>query len=382
MRCSALPLASKCRGSWKLTGGYGSVQSRLGQAFHEAARAKALNQPFDMDGLRTRYALTDEEVKGIEYGIYNITVRIPEGAWLVADDRQLSVFDGRLTGTPDLAIYFKRVLTIPDWKSGWGDVEDPQTNNQLIGYAILVIEAILQSGLEPPERVDLMVVQPKINQVKIASFTLGQIEERKKDILRVVEEAEAGEGQFTTGPWCTVCFKNMHCPAFAGQVKVLAEFIEPGIPVDVEKALKIMLPLAKACATVTRKVEELAKAWVDTNGPLELGGGQMYVKVIDEKKEVDARKAFEVLVGDYFNDEDVWPLMSISMKAITDLAVKTKRGLSTVVKNSLAEAGAVKTNLVVKYTIKKGGDINGRESGTGNDGTGRQKQLTGKADAV
>ena len=350
------------------------MQSRLGQAFHEAARAKALSQPFDMDGLRTRYALTDAEVKEIDYGIYNITIRIPEGAWLVADDRPLTALNEKLTGTPDLAIYVKRILTIPDWKSGWGDVEDPETNNQLIGYAILVLEAIRQSGLEDPERIDLMIVQPKRNQVKLASFTIEQIEARARDIERIIDEAETGKGNFTTGPWCASCFKNMNCPAFAGQIKTLAAFIEPGegalIP-DVEKAIRILLPVSKACATVSKKIDALAKAWVDKNGPLDLGAGQIYAKILDAKLKLDAWKTLQTLI-EYFDDEDAWKVMSASMEKIQELARKKKRGLSTTVKKRLIETGAAEKRPSIKYTIIKGGD-HGEGAGTGDNGaTGKE----------
>jgi len=360
MRCSALPLASKCRGSYKLTESHGSVQSRVGQAFHEAARAKVLGVAFDKDSLRTRFALTDAEMKDIDYGIYNITIRIPEGAIVIADDKELTALGGKLTGKMDLGIYFNEILTIADWKSGWGDVEDPETNNQIIGYGVLGLEAMRAAG-KLVKRIDLMIIQPKLNQVKAYSHTPEKIIERANDILQIIKEAEGEKCEFTTGPWCNSCFKNMNCPAFAGQIKALALLIEPQmikVP-DTEVALKKMLPFVKACATVGKKVEALAKAWVDQNGPLELGAGQMYVRKVEDKQEIKAQEAFEVIRG-FFGDERTWKMYSVSMDKIIELAVETKRGLSTVVKNSLIEAGAVEKKTAVTYRIVKGGD-NGRE---------------------
>jgi hypothetical protein len=368
MRCSALPLATKCRGSYKLTGGHGSEQSRVGTAFHEAARAKVRNLPIDKESLRTRYGLTEDELKSIDYGIYNLQIKIPEGAMVLADDKQFTMINGKLTGTPDLGIYYNRIVTVVDWKSGFGDVEDPETNNQAMGYGIGMLEELERQG-QPVDRVDLMIVQPKLNQVKAFSFTPEKIRSRMADIERIIDEAECGEGQFTTGPWCSACFKNMNCPAFAGQVKTLAEFVEPGEILDIEKALRILLPVSKACATVSRKIDALAKAWVDKNGPLVLGGGQSYVKVIEEKKEVDAKKAFETL-KEYFGEDEVWGVMSASMTKVTELAVKTKRGLSTVVKNRMTETGALTAKMAETYRIIKGGSNGGTtENGNSNKGT-------------
>ena len=362
MRCSALPLASKCRGSWKLTGGYGSAQSRVGTAFHEFARAKALGIKIDPDSIKTQYALTEEEMKSINYAIYNITIKNPEGALIIADDKDLIGLNGLLTGRPDLGIYNNSVLTVVDWKGGFMDVEDPETNNQLLGYGVLILETLKISGQPEPKRIDLMIIQPKLNQVKAYSFTPEQLRARAEDIRRIIQEAEEG-GEFTTGPWCNACFKNMQCPAFAGQIQILASMVAEPVPIaehNLEVSLKKLLPFVKACATVGKKVEALAKAWVDRNGPLDLGDNQMYVRKVEDRQEIKASEAFEVLKG-FFGEERVWIPYSVSMTEVMELAVSTKRGLSTIVKNSLIEAGAVEKKTAVTYRVVKGGSNGGAE---------------------
>jgi len=357
MRCSALPLASKCRGSYKLTAGYGSELSRLGTAYHEAARAKVLNLPFDADALRAKYALTDDEMRSIDYGIYNLQIKTPVGAIVMADDKKMTGINGKLTGTPDLGILHSKTLTVADYKSGWGDVEDPETNNQLIGYALLIIEELIRAGIELPEKIVLMIVMPKINVVKTAVFTLEKLQALRPVIERIIDEAEAGAEDFTTGPWCQSCFKSMNCPAFAGQVMTLARYVQPDVldPVDVKKALQILLPIANSVGPMSDKIQALAKAWVRENGPLELGGGQTFCQVVGNKQEVQPKKAFETL-KEYFPEDSIWEVMTASMTKITALAVATKRGLSTIVKNRLIEAKALTQETTVQYRIIKGGD--------------------------
>lgn len=378
MRCSALPLATKCRGSYKLTQGYGSAISRVGTAFHEAARAKVLKQQFDATMLQVKYGLTDEEMRSINYGIYNITVVIPDGSMIIADDKKMTGLNGKLTGTPDLGIFSKKILTVIDWKSGWGDVEDPGTNNQLIGYALLTIEELEKAGQELPEKIVLVVVQPRINQVKTAVFTLDMLQALKPVIEAIIDEAEKGVDDYTSGPWCQGCFKSMNCPAFAGQVMTLAKYVQPEVldPIDVEKALKILLPVAKAVGPMSDKIQELAKAWVKENGPLDLGGGQTFCQVVGTKQEVNAKKAFETL-KEYFDEDRIWEVITANMTKISALAVATKRGLSTIVKNRLIEVGALTEETTVKYTIIKGGDKDAK-TGTGKetrriDNAGRDK---------
>jgi hypothetical protein len=363
MRCSALPLVAKCPGSYHLTEGYGSAVSRLGTAFHEAARAKVIGVPCDMESLALRYGLSDEEVASINYGIYNIQIAIPQGAKVFADDKQLTGLSGKLKGTPDFVVYVPESLTVVDWKSGWAEVEGPETNAQLIGYGLLILEELENQKLKIPSTIHFVIVQPKINKTKAYSCTLEQLLKFKEDIISIIDNAENGLNKFVTGPWCNSCFKCMNCPAFAHQVRSLVNFVYPLDDINatrsVEESLRLALPFAKAALTMSRKITDLAKAWVDNNGPLDLGSGQLYAKVVDVNKELKIKETYKVL-QEYFSEAEIWDLLSISMSKITELARKTKRGLSTVVSNSLVEAGALTQETVVSYRIiKQGGGNHG-----------------------
>lgn len=87
----------------------------------------------------------------------------------------------------------------------------------------------------------------------------------------------------------------------------------------------------------------------------------MYVRKIEDKQEILAREAFEILRG-FFGDEQTWGAYSVSMEKIIELAVATKRGLSTIVKNSLTEAGAIEKRTAIVYRIVKGGDSEAKDA--------------------
>jgi len=362
MRASALPIVSKCRGSHKLTKGHGSVISRLGTAFHEAARAQVLHEPMDMAGLTIRYGLTEDEIRSLRAGLYNLIINIPEGATVLADNTQLIGLNGKLSGTPDLAVYHKKTVLIVDWKSGWGDVEPPETNNQIISYAILILEELEKKGLEI-HGFNLMIVQPKLGQVKSVNMTPEQIRALAKDIETIIDEAEKeGEPEFTTGPWCAACFKSMNCPAFAGQVQALAKFLVPGSELEAKTAVAALLPFAKACSFMAKKIEDLAKAYVDKHGELNLGYSQKYIKAIDQRKEVEVRKALRIL-KEYFPEDQIFDeCISISLTKIMNLAKATKRGLTTILSNRLTQEGAITQKPITSYRIIKGGDNGRKES--------------------
>ena len=361
MRCSALPLASKCRGSYKLTQGHGSVASRMGTAFHELARAQVLHQPIDIVGVTVRYALTDDEIRTLKAGLYNLIINIPEEAHVFADDKKLTDLNGKLTGTPDLAVYHTKTALIVDWKFGFLDVEPPETNNQMISYAIMFLEWLEKQGMEV-DTFNLMIVQPRLGQVKSTTMTAEQIRALAKDIETVIDEAEAeGEPEFVTGPWCAACFKSMGCPAFAGQVMALSKFLVPGSELEVKTAVAAMLPFAKACAFMAKKIEDLAKAYVDKHGELDLGAGQKYIKAIDQRKEVEVKKTLEIL-KEYFSEEDIFArCLSMSLTKVMTLAKETKRGLTTVISNRLTQEGAITQKPITSYRMIKGGKDNDGE---------------------
>jgi len=363
MRASALPIISKCRGSHKLTKGHGSVISRLGTAFHEAARSQVLHEPIDMEGLTIRYGLTEDEIRGIRSALYNLIINIPEGAIVLADNTHLTGLNGKLTGTPDLAVYQKRIALVVDFKSGWGDVEPPETNNQMIAYAIMFLEWLEKQGMEV-DTFNLMIVQPRLGQVKSTTMTAEQIRALATDIETVIDEAEAeGEPEFVTGPWCAACFKSMGCPAFAGQVMALSKFLVPGSELEVKTAVAAMLPFAKACAFMAKKIENLAKGYVDKHGELDLGAGQKYIKAIDQRKEVEVKKTLEIL-KEYFSEEDIFArCLSMSLTKVMTLAKETKRGLTTVISNRLTQEGAITQKPITSYRMIKGGkDNDGKET--------------------
>lgn len=362
MRCSQLPIASKCRGAWRLPS-HGSQASQLGTAFHEAARAKVMGQNVDYASIATRYALTPEDVTSIRMGIAGIALNIPKDAIVISDDVKLAMPDGKLEGTPDLAVYHNGVATIVDWKSGWGNVDGPLANNQMIGYGILFLQFLEEKKLHVSD-VDFVIALPRLKIVKSARVPAGEVRARYEDIRRIIAESEDPKAEYTVGVWCASCYKTMACPAFSGEVIRFTTLALPDSPKDMATILAKALPIAKAAATVIRKIETAAKAYVDANGPLDLGDGKVYGREVVSRKEVDAGKAYGVL-AETLGDK-AWEAYTASASKIKEIAASIKRGLSGEVMTRLEEAGAIAETLTTKYSIK-----GGKENDNGNDKKGK-----------
>lgn len=363
MRCSSLTIAAKCRGYYRLPDSHGSEASNLGTAFHELAKRKVLNHPLDAQSVAIRYSLTKENLEDIERTLNNININIPMDAVVISDDTRLESKMMNLNGQPDLCVIKGKNATIIDWKSGWGDVEDPKTNKQLLGYSVLVMEKYPEI-----ETFDVLIVLPKLNVIKAARFTLDQMISIAGDIKAIITESESENAQFTVGPHCQGCFKCMKCPAFAGEIVKFNQLIsmsDAELLASLECNLRVILPFAKALNVVVDKIEKVAKAWVDQNGSLDLGGGIQFVKVLESRDEIDTAKALPILT-EYFQEKAI-ELATFSKSSIKDAAIEKERGLSGKILKRLEAEGAIKEKTITKYLIKKGVNNDDASSSTKTD---------------
>ena len=355
MRASALPLAAKCRKSAKQQT-YGSSIASLGTAFHELARNKVLEIHSDLESIKSRYGLIQKDLDGLLAALYNIQINIPPGAIVIADDVHLVSKTMNTSGHPDLGIIKGTHATVVDWKSGWADVEDPEINLQLIDYAILLMEKYPEV-----DTFDLILVLPRQNTLKAKRFSRGDLENRAKDIKKIIEESESEDAEYTVGSHCQNCYGCMTCPAFAGEVERFASLAQyknvDELSGQIEKSLHYLLPFAKIFNIVAKKIEQVAKAYVDQHGSLDLGVAQ-YIKVIEERDKIDAEKAMPIL--ELFFEGGVHDLLTITKTALKEKAQAKGRGEYKKIYDQLVDKKAIVKEPQIVYRIKKG-VINGQE---------------------
>ena len=363
MRPSSLPLATHCRGSYLLgkgdsnQGGGRNITNqfaRLGNAFHELAKSKVMNQSADENGIRHSYGLSEEEMDDLKRMLNKIDITLPAQAQTYAE-HHLESKRLDINGTPDLFTVNAETKhsCLIDFKSGFLDIEPPEGNYQMISYALMIYENF------GSETIECHIVQPRHGEIKSFTFTKAFLEAMIPEMEKIIIEAGKPNAPLTTGPWCYTCFSAMKCPAFAGAVVKVCEIMFPdtvGLRPDqaVEAALKNALPLVKAFARTAKKVEDLAKVWVDLFGELNLGGGMIYCKELTVIEKLDGAKAYGLL-KEKFKDAD--QMITISKKSIEDIVRKTGvRGLYGKLMSELSMAGAIVQKPSVKYSFKMIGE--------------------------
>lgn len=314
-----------------------------------------MNQSADEDAIRHSYGLSEEEMDDLKRMLNKLDITLPSDAQAYAE-HHLESNRLDLNGTPDLFTVNSetRHSCLIDFKSGFLDIEPPEGNYQMISYALMIYENF---GVET---IECHIVQPRHGEIKSFTFTKAFLEALIPEMEKIIAEAQAPNAPLTTGPWCYTCFAAMKCPAFAGAVVKVCEIMFPdtvGLRPDqaVEAALKNALPLVKAFSRTAKKVEDLAKVWVDLFGPLDLGGGWIYQKTLDTRQEIDVNKALPILTEKF--PKAVNELLKITKTAIEGVSRKTGvRGVYGLVMNALDAAGAIVMKPTTKYSFVNKGE--------------------------
>ena len=258
-----------------------------------------------------------------------------------------------LGGKPDLVIIMDDLAMVVDWKSGWGDVEDPETNGQMLSYCGLTVE------FHPEvKRIRSIIVLPKQNVIKSYDFTREDIDKKMEAIDLIIKESVSEETAYTSGSWCQGCFNAMRCPAFAGEVNAMSQLVFNKDTTDFTKGLtedmiRRFLPFAKALTPICKKIEDVAKLMVVKNGDLDLGGGMSYAKTEETQTKIDVVNGYGVLSA-IFEEKELRGIMTISKVSLGRLCESTEKGLLGRVYEMLEKAEAMVIKPITKFKILKG----------------------------
>jgi hypothetical protein len=184
-----------------------------------------------------------------------------------------------LGGTPDLWLDLRPIgenkIILADWKNGRMEVEHPENNYQLLSYAVMLME-----NNPDVESVEIVVMYTRIRKIANTILTREKAMFLRDIFDGIIKEAESKQNeeypQFVTGTWCGSCFKCLECPAFGRRFIALSQFTSPDVdrvesqPVALETVLKKLLPIAKRAETISAQLIDLAKAYVDRHGTLDL----------------------------------------------------------------------------------------------------------------
>jgi len=249
------------------------------------------------------------------------------------------------------------VLVVVDYKSGdAANVTGADRNEQLLSLALLWARF---TGAEAV-RVAAVFPGPGNGTWDVTSLlraaALDRIEARIRARAARVEAQRAalaaGEAlELVEGPHCTYCPSEATCPAKTSRLRALlaegsAPFeVGPLAPELAQKAA-VMLPMIDALG---RRMRAALQAHVKATGPIDLGNGNEWGPVLEQKDEISYGAAYEVL-RDELGPERTQAAAKISKSAIEDAigALHEEQGIrrqkSAAMRRVLAklhEAGAI-----------------------------------------
>jgi len=186
---------------------------------------------------------TDELVEAVDsyvgYAIERIEAAQQITKPIVEVERRtdLSKFVDGCFGTADLVIVTDRKIHIVDLKLGKGVMVDAEHNEQLMLYALGVLD--FYEIIFEFETIELTIVQPRLEHISTWEISVEELKRWAEEELQPkAKMALAGEGEYKAGNHCRFCKARFTCRARSEEYLKLAqmEFSEPALLSDEEIA--------------------------------------------------------------------------------------------------------------------------------------------------
>jgi len=222
MACPAS--VTKARGKFRPS----TIYSRKGTFLHELSEIIIHGQPIP-DTIQVEDDVFDVTPEDIE-----IVTAYTRYAEILRDTADRLYIEERVTldyfypnGMPepvfshlDLGAYQSNgghpILTLADLKGGRGYLVSAENNAQLRGYALALLGRVLSEGLQKPETIRLVIVQPHDygSPIKSETITCDELLEWFRDELDpALRRLAANDQTESAGKWCRWCARAGECHA-------------------------------------------------------------------------------------------------------------------------------------------------------------------------
>lgn len=315
-----------CHGSALLESNFESVKSESaieGDAAHEIVAAcmngKLPEEFVDRQTENGTY-VSPEMAEYVQDHLNNLLKIAPLNKWIVEQKIHIPFVHTSQTGTPDAYYYdhTENVLTVADFKYGWGIVEAFE-NWQLLNYAVGIIAA--NSEFTNVKRIDLLVSQPRPHhhegRCRIWSIdnALSSYADKLKQAALI---AHGPNPPIVAGKHCRDCLALRQCPAarlsalsaiHISDIAILEEYEPDVIGAEIEllesafKAIENRLKAVKTMAEERLKKGQLVtgysveraygnRKWKKTITPDQIEAiGKMLKKELVTKKPLTPKQA-------------------------------------------------------------------------------------------
>lgn len=323
---SALPRLLNCTGSTVLPRAENaSVYADAGNDDHAELAAQVVSGTLPPKLAAVVPAGARAEVK-IAYDVATRTSRIiGEG-----DGRGYGIIGPfEIAGSLDVLATDGDAVVVVDWKTGYLDVDPAESNWQLWGYGLAAARAL---GKDSATVRIVYTKTGRIDEYEIDMLELAAFADRLEDLFAHVAQLQLMRGNEAVstreGSWCKHCASKPFCPS---KNALLIQLSGRGLTVVGDSTMT-----ADKAADAVRefvRVEQLvrdAKArlidYVDTNGPIDMGDGDVYGRYIrqgDERLDgAVAVKAIREVVGESAKEFEAVAIKRVVSKAALERAAK------------------------------------------------------------
>jgi len=267
-------------------------------------------------------------------------------------EAEVSLVGGITKGTADVISISGDIVTIIDWKSGYGEIHHP---NQLKSYATAAAD---QYSLEPHVRIKMIEVWLRHGEMYTLNTTVKELSDFVKKVLRSHEQV--GE-VYRPGTSCNFCPLAATCQPRKEYIEATCTSLVSGTEQGLGRvSLGVVYSRVQTLKRAIKQYEDLLKSelkhgdivYDEGNQALSLGQGS--------RTTIDARIAGPILVNRHgFTVEDLVKCTSLQkgklLKVVGDRADKScKASEKRLVMDNIEKAGGISVSYFDKIKHSTG----------------------------
>lgn len=229
--------------------------------------------------------------------------KLPRADWERIEPK-LDILGGRSHGYADLLRCVGNTADLVDWKFGWNQVEDAETNLQGIGYTLGVFELYPSIA-----QVTVHFVMPRLGKVSVHTFDRSDVDRLRVQVAHILDRAENPDPKNFQASWkaCAYCARKPICPVVVS--KVAEACSSSGLPLPetnlaeaTPEELSFLRDFADVAEDWARKVKEYVLSQ-RLHGGIDIPGWELTFrkgarKVDDGNKLVEIARAFGLTESD------------------------------------------------------------------------------------
>lgn len=364
LRASAAPTAFRCPGSVRRDGllvDEPNDAASAGTAAHEALRALAETgavQWGTLPALAERFDVPLEELRILCAQGAKLWEPVRDAFPSALTELYLSseVAPGRyLSGHLDLLSYQDRVVRFGDWKTGR---KDGDHRHQVMAYAALLY-------LDDTTLDEVTGTLLWVRDAEIENYTVTRTEIQAW-LRRLDAEVFRWDGVYRPGPQCLYCPRSATCEAANAMArrdvaaiadKTLVARAESEISTMTAEEIVDIFEKASTVERYAKRVRDAIRKQVESGGDIVADGKRLTLQT-EERRSVDAEKAWPVLEAAGFEDADFAAAMTLSAsKCESVVAKKAGRGKGAAavrdLKAKLDAAAAIEIRTIKKLVSRR-----------------------------